>query len=171
MPNTKNIQTVKELSDKFQKAKAVYFTDYIGLDVASITDLRSQFFQSSVEYRVAKNTLIKLAAEKNDINGLEEFLTGPTAIAIAYDEPTVPARVLKKFTKIYKKPVVKGILFEGELLGGDEFETIADLPSREELLSKLVALLKSPMTQFVSTLSGPLTNLVGTLKSLKDKKS
>jgi len=171
MPNTKNIQTVEELSGKFQKAKAVYFTDYIGLDVASITDLRSQFFQSSVEYRVAKNTLIKLAAEKNDINGLDEFLTGPTAIAIAYDEPTVPARVLKKFTKSHKKPVVKGILFEGKLLGGDEFEMIADLPSREELLSKLVALLKSPMTQFVNTLSGPLTGLVGTLKSLKDKKS
>jgi large subunit ribosomal protein L10 len=171
MPSAKNVQTVDELSAKFQKAKAVYFTDYLGLDVASVTDLRSRFYRSEVEYRVAKNTLIKLAAEKNNIEGLDEFLTGPTALAISYGEPTAPARVLKEFAKTHEKPTVKGILFEGQILSGEEFQRIADLPSREELLAKLAALLQSPLVKLVNTLQAPLTKMVGVLNSLKEQKS
>ncbi len=171
MPNSKNISAVEELSSKFEKAKAVYFTDYLGLDVASITDLRRQFYDAEVEYTVAKNTLIKIAAEKHEITGLDKVLQGPTAIAISYGEPTAPARVLKNFTKTSDLPSVKGILFEGELLGGEEFKRLADLPSREELLSTLVATLQSPMTKLVRTLNASLTEFVGVLTSLKDKKS
>ena len=87
MPNKKNIEQVKELSDSFSKAKAVYFTEYHGLNVVDITKLRSEFFKADVEYKVAKNTLIKLAAEENKISGIEELLKGSTALAIAYDEP------------------------------------------------------------------------------------
>lgn len=171
MPNTKNVTSVAELKDKIGKASAIYFTDYLGLDVASITELRKQFFDTSVEYKVAKNTLIKIAAEENDISGLDDFLKGPTAIAISYDEPTTPAQVLKKFTKDHDLPNVKGILFEGKILGGEEFKRIADLPSREELLSMLAAMLQSPMTNFVRTLSAPMSSMVGVLNSLKDQKS
>ncbi len=171
MPNTKNIASVTELKEKIEKASAIYFTDYLGLDVASITELRKQFFETSVEYRVVKNTLLKIAAEENEINGLDDFLKGSTAVAISYDEPTTPARVLKKFTKDHDLPNVKGILFEGEILAGSEFKRIADLPSREELLSKLVAMLQSPMTNFVRTISAPMSNVVGALNSLKDQKS
>ncbi|MFQ6604202.1 MAG: 50S ribosomal protein L10 [Fidelibacterota bacterium] len=171
MPNSKNISAVEKLSSKFEKAKAVYFTDYLGLDVASITDLRRKFYEADVEYTVAKNTLIKIAAGEHEITGLDEVLQGPTAIAISYGEPTAPARVLKNFTKTNDMPSVKGILFEGELLGGEEFKRLADLPSREELLSTLVATLQSPMTKLVRTFSASLTEFVGVLTSLKDKKS
>ena len=170
MPNNKNIEQVKELKETFSKAKAVYFTEYHGLNVGEITKLRSEFFKADVEYKVAKNTLIKLAAEENKITGLEEMFKGSTAIAIAYDEPVAPAKVIKEFTKENDLPNVKGILFDGEFLPGEEFKRLADLPSKE-LLAKLVAMLNSPLQKLISTLNAPLQNAVGVLNSLKEQKS
>ena len=171
MPNKKNIEQVKELSDSFSKAKAVYFTEYHGLNVGDITKLRSEFFKADVEYKVAKNTLIKLAAEENKISGIEELLKGSTALAIAYDEPVAPAKVIKEFTKDSDLPSVKGILFDGEFLPGEEFKRLANIPSKEELLSTLVAMLNSPMQKLALTLNAPLQNMAGVLNSLKEKKS
>jgi len=171
MPNSKNIEQVKELSDSLSKAKAVYFTEYHGLNVEDLTKLRSEFFKADVEYRVAKNTLIKLAAEENKISGLEELLKGSTALAIAYDEPVSPAKVIKKFTKENDLPSVKGILFEGQFLPGEEFKKLANLPSKEESLSILVTMLNSPMQKLASTINAPLQSLAGVLNNLKEKKS
>ena len=171
MPNSKNIKQVKELSDSLSRAKAVYFTEYHGLNVEDLTKLRSEFFKADVEYRVAKNTLIKLAAEENKISGLEELLKGSTALAIAYDEPVSPAKVIKKFTKENDLPSVKGILFEGQFLPGEEFKKLANLPSKEESLSVLVTMLNSPMQKLASTLNAPLQSLAGVLNNLKEKKS
>jgi len=171
MPNKKNIEQVKELSDSFSKAKAVYFTEYHGLNVGDITKLRSEFFKADVEYKVAKNTLIKLAAEENKISGIEELLKGSTALAIAYDEPVAPAKVIKEFTKDSDLPSVKGILFDGEFLPGEEFKRLANIPSKEELLATLVAMLNSPMQKLALTLNAPLQNMAGVLNSLKEKKS
>mgnify|MGYP001478031948 FL=1 len=171
MPNSKNIEQVKELSDSLSKAKAVYFTEYHGLNVEDLTKLRSEFFKADVEYRVAKNTLIKLAAEENKITGLEELLKGSTALAIAYDEPVSPAKVIKKFTKENDLPSVKGILFEGQFLPGEEFKKLANLPSKEESLSILVTMLNSPMQKLASTFNTPLQSLAGVLNNLKEKKS
>ena len=171
MPNSKNIEQVKELSDSLSKAKAVYFTEYHGLNVEDLTKLRSEFFKADVEYRVAKNTLIKLAAEENKITGLEELLKGSTALAIAYDEPVSPAKVIKKFTKENDLPSVKGILFEGQFLPGEEFKKLANLPSKEESLSILVTMLNSPMQKLASTFNAPLQSLAGVLNNLKEKKS
>ena len=171
MPNNKNIEQVKELKETFSKAKAIYFTEYHGLNVGDITKLRSDFFKADVEYKVAKNTLIKLAAEQNMISGIDEVLIGSTAIAIAYDEPVAPAKVIKEFTKDYDLPRVKGILFDGEFLPGEEFKKLADMPSKEELLSQLVAMLNSPLQKLVSTLIAPMQNAVGVLNNLKEQKS
>ena len=171
MPNSKNIEQVKELSDSFSRAKAVYFTEYHGLNVGDLTRLRSEFFKADVEYKVAKNTLIKLAAEENKISGLEELLKGSTALAIAYDEPVSPAKVIKNFTKENDLPSVKGILFEGHFLPGEEFKKLANMPSKEESLSILVTMLNSPMQKLASTLNAPLQSLAGVLNNLKEKKS
>ena len=171
MPNSKNIEQVKELSDSFSRAKAVYFTEYHGLNVGDLTKLRSEFFKADVEYKVAKNTLIRLAAEENKISGLEELLKGSTALAIAYDEPVSPAKVIKEFTKENDLPSVKGILFEGQFLPGEEFKKLANLPSKEESLSILVTMLKSPMQKLASTLNAPMQSLAGVLNNLKEKKS
>ncbi len=171
MPNSKNIELLAELKDKLSRAKAVYFTDYLGLDVSSITDLLSQFFNADVEYTVAKNTLLKIAAKENNIEGLDEFLNGTTAIAISYDDPSSPAKVIMAFSKEHNKPNVKGILFEGNVLSGDEFQRIANLPSKPELLSQLVSMFQSPLTKLVGTLSAPMMNTVNVLNNLKEQKS
>ena len=171
MPSKLNKEQVIELTEKLKKAKAIYFTDYLGLDVSSITKLRKEFFDQEVEFLVAKNTLIKLAAENNKISGLEEFLSGPTALAISYDEPVKPARVIKKFAKMHLKPDVKGILFEGEVLEKDRFESIASLPNREELLSHFVGTIQSPLTGLAKILNTSMSNMVCVLTNLKNSKN
>ena len=171
MPSTFNKEQVIQLTEKLGKAKAIYFTDYLGLDVSSITELRKECFNQDVEFRVAKNTLIKLAAENNKIEGLEGFLSGPTALAISYDEPTIPAKVIKKFAKKHEKPEIKGILFEGEVLQNDRFESIASLPSREELLSHFVGTIQSPLTSLTRILNASMSNMVCVLTNLKNSKN
>ena len=171
MPNTKNINQVEQLTDKLAKAKAVYFTEYHGLNVEDITDLRREFSKNGIEFKVAKNTLIKLAANNNKLTGLNSFLTGSTAIALSYDDPTGPARILKQFKKEHKLPEVKGIIFDGEILEGKEFERIADLPTKEQSLSMLVSALSYPMTQLALTLKSSMTDLGNALSNLKDQKN
>jgi len=171
MPSEKNQDELAQLTEKLDKAKAVYFTDFVGLDVSSITELRSEFFKASIEFKVAKNTLLKLAAENINLEGLDDFLVGSTAIAISYDEPTAPAKVLKKFTEDHDKPEVKAILFDGEVLDGSEYLKFATLPTKDELLTKLVLMLNSPITILARTLSASMTNFVNGLNNLKNTKS
>lgn len=170
MPSVKNINSVKELSVKLDKAKAIYFTDYLGLDVVSVTKLRKNFVEKDVEFTVAKNTLIKLAAKEVGISGIDEFLEGPTAIAFGYDDPTSPARVIKEFLKDFDKPSVKGMIFDGEIFTSDQFDKIANLPSKEQLLSKLVGMLNSPMSKLSSVLNSSVSGLLGRLTQLNSKK-
>ena len=96
MPNKKNIEELKKLSESFSKAKAIYFTEFQGLNVGEITKLRSEFFKADVEFKVAKNTLVKLAAEDNNINVADELLKGSTALAISFDEPVAPGRLVRQ---------------------------------------------------------------------------
>ena len=141
MPSNKNFKEVKSLTEKLDKANAIYFTDYLGLDVVSITKLRKEFVSNDVEFTIAKNTLIKLAAKDVGIDGLDEFLSGPTAIALSYNDPTGPAKVIKSFLKDFDKPSVKGMILDGQIFQAEEFEKIANLPTREQLLSQLVGML------------------------------
>ena len=171
MPNKKNIEQLELLAEKFSRAKAVYFTDYLGLKVSEITELRSSFYDSGVEYLVAKNTILKLAAQKNKIQGLEGLFSGSTAIAISYDEPISPAKVIKDFNKENDLPSVKGILFDGDVLPGSDLERLAKMPSKEEMLSQLISMLHSPVQKFVSTISSPMQNMLGVISNLKEKKS
>jgi len=171
MPNLKNIEKVKELSNSFQKAKAIYFTEYHGLNVEQITRLRSMFFKENVDYKVAKNTLIKIALKNSEISDLDSLLSGSTAVAIAYDEPVSPAKIIKEFSKDFDLPSVKGILFEGQYFEGEHYKKFADLLSKEELVSKFAIMLNSPMSKLLSTINAPMQNLVGLLNSLKQTKS
>ena len=171
MPNKKNIEEVKTLSESLSKAKAVYFTEYHGLNVGDITKLRGEFFKANVEYRVAKNTLVKLAAIDNNIEISDDLLKGSTALAISFDEPITPAKIIKEFKKENDLPEVKGILFDGEFIPGSEYGRLADLPSKEQLLSKLVSMLNSPLQKLVSTINAPVQNTLGVLNNLKENKS
>lgn len=167
MPNQKNIKNVKELSEKLSMAKSIYFTDYLGLNVSDVTSLRKKFFESNVEYLVVKNTLLKIASIENKIELSDEILSGSTAIAISYDEPVAAAKIIKKFLKNHELPNIKGLLFEGSFLPVSDFNKIADLPSKNESLTKFVVMLKSPAQKFTDILSSPMVKLVTVLSGLK----
>ena len=171
MPSVKNIEKVKELSSAFKKAKAIYFTGYQGLNVEQITKLRSMFFKENVDYKVAKNTLIKIVLENSKIGDVDDLLSGSTAVAIAYEEPVAPAKIIKEFNKDFDLPYVKGILFEGEYFEGEHYKKFADLPSKEELIAKFAIMLNSPMSKLLSTINSPMQNLAGLLNNLKQTKS
>lgn len=167
MPNKKNIDQFNELKEIFSKANSVFFTKYKGLNVEAITKLRSEFYKNNVEYRVAKNTLLKLALDEAKLPKLDQALKGDTAIAVSYDSPVSPAKVLKKFNKDYDLPSVKAIIIEGETFSSEDFEKLANMDSKEMLLSQIVSLLQNPMRNLVSTLNAPMQNTLGVLKNIK----
>ena len=171
MPNAKNIKKVDELTEKLGRAKGVYLTDYIGLNVQDITDLRREFYENDVEYLVTKNTLLKIAANNSNLNDLDSVLNGSTAVAFSYEDPTSPARVIKKFTKDNELPKVKGIVIDGELIDGSEFDRIANLPTKEESIAKFAALLQSPLLKLIWALKSPMSDMTNMLNNLKEKES
>tara|TARA_Y100000816_G_scaffold252441_1_gene203445 strand:+ start:117 stop:632 length:516 start_codon:yes stop_codon:yes gene_type:complete len=170
MPNIQNKEEVKVLTEKIKESTAVYFAEYHGLNVEDINSLRSLFFEKNIEFRVSKNTLLKIACKNNNFNEIDDFLKGSTAVAFAYDDPSIPAKVFKDFTKERGLPSVKGIIFDGDILDGKDFNKIANLPSKEELLSKLVVLFGSPILKFALTVKRPMHDFVNILNQLKDKK-
>ena len=124
-----------------------------------------------MEYLVVKNTLLKIASEQNKINLGDELFSGSTAIALSYDEPVLAAKILKGFLKEHDLPSIKGILFEGTYLPANEFEKIANLPSKEESLTKIVVMLNSPVQNIVNLLNSPMIKLVNVLNGLKESKN
>tara|TARA_B100000287_G_C20529544_1_gene740237 strand:+ start:400 stop:918 length:519 start_codon:yes stop_codon:yes gene_type:complete len=171
MPNKKNIKNVEILTEKMSRAKSIYFTDYLGLDVSKITKLRKEFFENDVEFLVVKNTLLKIASVNNKIKLSDDLFAGSTAIAVSYEEPVAAAKVIKDFKKDYDLPTVKGILFEGNYLPAEEFSKIASLPSKEDSITKFAMMIKSPMQNLAMILKSPMSDFVNVLNSIKENKS
>ena len=169
-PRPEKVAEVDRLTTKFAEAKSVFFTDYSGLTVADVSDLRRQFRQNNVEYLVVKNSLARLGAIKAGHDGVVEHLKGPIALAIGYEDPAAPARVIANFLKKHEKPAVKACLIDGDILDGSEAAEIAKWPTREELLAKLVGSLNSPITGLVYALSGVLRQLVTVLDAIRKQK-
>ncbi len=170
MPRPEKIQQVQELTEKFKEAKAVYLTDFTGLDVIKATELRKRLREASVEYRVVKNTLAKMAAKNAGCDMLLDYLTGPTGLAFGIKDPIVPAKILTEFSKDNEKLKVKVGLFEGRVFDTKGVKQLALLPSREVLLSQLLSGLQAPISGFVGALGGILQKLVGTLDAVAKKK-
>ncbi len=173
MPNENNIKVVKELEDKIKGASALYFTKYTGMNVAQATQLRRDFRNNSVEYKVSKNTLTKIAAINAgyDSDKINELLIGQIGIAYADSDPTAPAKVIKDFIKENEDCLdVVGMIFEGDFFEADKYKEFASLPSKEELLTKFVVGLNSPMTKMSSMLNSIMVKMVTALNSLKEKK-
>ena len=145
MPNQNNIKVVKELEDKIKGSSALYFTKYTGMNVAQATELRKEFKNNSVEYKVSKNTLTKIAATNAgyDTEKIEQMLVGQIGIVYSETDPTAPAKVIKNFIKENEDCLdVVGMIFDGDFFAADKYKEFADLPSRDELLTKLVVGLK-----------------------------
>ena len=136
------VNTVKELSENFSNATAVFTTDQLGLTVSEITDLRNKIRPLGAKFTIAKNTLIRKAAEGSDFAELTQNLEGPTAVLFCFDNKDVePASELKSFTKDNEKVVFKGAYLDGAMLGADEAKAVAGLPSKDVLLSQIAGLL------------------------------
>lgn len=152
MPNAKVLeekkQLVQELKESFQDSVCTVITDYRGLNVAQVTELRKQLREAGVEYRVIKNTLLRRATSEIDLEGLNEHLVGPTAIAFSKEDAVAPAKVLQEFSKKNEHLKIQGGVLEGEIVNADQIKELADLPSREGLLSMLLSVLQAPVRNF-----------------------
>lgn len=164
-----NKDIVKEIQGKLETASSIVVTDYRGLNVSQVTDLRKELRDAGVEYRVLKNTLTRLAAKESGIEGLEDTLTGPNAIAFSPD-PVSAAKVLYKFAKDCDKLDIKGGVLEGKVVTKEELKALSELPSREVLLSMVLRSMVGPLTNFASVLNAPLRDLVGVLSAVKEQK-
>lgn len=170
MPKPEKIARVEELTEKLNEANSVFLTDFTGLNVQEINELRRSLKGASVEYQVVKNTLARLSVKSAGCEELLEFLEGPTAFAFGIDDPAAPARVMKEFRKNNEKLRFKACLFDGVLIGAEGIEEVASLPSREVLLARLMAGLNSPISNLVYSLNGILNKLVTVIDAVKKQK-
>ncbi len=160
-------RVVSELHEKLQELSAVIVTDYRGLKVEEITRLRRQLGEVSVEYRVVKNTLMRLASKETSLEGLSELFVGPTAMAFSNNDPLAPARVLLEFSKDIPMLEIKGGLVEGRVVGPHEIAAMAKLPGREVLLGNLLRQLKGGHFHLVNVLSAHIRKLVQVLEVIR----
>lgn len=170
MPKPEKIKAVAEMKALFESSDSYFVTDYQGLNVADMTDLRNNLRTNNVKYLIAKNTLIKIAAKDAGVEGLDEHLVGPTAIAFTSDDPAAAAKVLNDSFKERKLPRMKVFVVENEVFEGAEIIRLADLPPKNILLSQVVASVEAPFTELIGSLDGFFRELVGSIDALVDKK-
>ena len=173
MPRARKEQKVEQvelLTEKLKRAKVAVLTDYRGLTVSQMQELRGRLRTGDVEYRVVKNTLARRAAEAAGYGALEAELKGPVAIAFGYDDLGLPPRLINEFVRSTRlKLEVVGGLVEGRVFNRDQIKQLADLPSREVLLAQLLGTLQSPVGQLVGIMQTPVQQLVGVLDAYRLK--
>jgi large subunit ribosomal protein L10 len=169
MPTPKKEQELALLEDKFQRSKALVFTDFRGLSAQEMVGLRRLFRKSDLEYRVVKNTLARLAAKRTGLE-VEQFLVGPTGVLIGYSDAVLPFKLATEVAKRYKQYEIKGGLLEGQVVQAAEAVRIAALPSREVLLTRLAFVLQAPMQKLASDLSSIIRRLAIVLGEVRKKK-
>ena len=160
--------SVAELTKQFEDSTAVLLTEYRGLTVAELKELRDSIRQDA-EYAVVKNTLTKIAANKVGISALDDELKGPSAIAFVHGDPVAVAKGLRAFAKAHPHLVIKGGYFDGAALSADEVNKLADLESREVLLAKLAGAMKASLTKAAYLFNAPLSKAVRTVDALREK--
>ena len=154
---------VSELKDLMTGSKGVILVDYCGLTVAEDTDLRRKMREAGVTYMVAKNTFVRIAAKEAGIEGLDSFLEHNTALAFSAEDPVAPAKILSEFAKDHKALEIKAGILDG-------VKALADLPSREVLLAKLIGSMQAPISGLVNVLHGTLRNFVYVVDAVRQKK-
>lgn len=141
-------QLVSEIADKFRASESTILVDYRGLDVAEVTELRSQLRAAGVEFKVYKNTMSRRAVEEAELSELSDALVGPTAIAFSNEDVVAPAKILNGFAKEHEALEIKGGVIQGNVATVDQIKELADLPNYEGLLSMLLSVLQAPVRNF-----------------------
>lgn len=174
MPKTRKEKEkiVLELAESINKAKSLVFTDYQGLSVTDIEELRNKIQEKEGDYKVIKNSLFQKALEKSELKGIEVGeIKGPLALGFGFADEVAPAKEIHTFAKGKEVPKMSGGILEGKYLDEKEIVALAILPSKEELLARVVGSINAPVSGFVNVLAGNLRGLVSVLNNIKEAKS
>jgi large subunit ribosomal protein L10 len=163
-------QIAEDLRDRFSKSAIIVLTDYKGLDVAAMNDLRRKLRAEGIEYKVVKNSILIRASAGNDGDLIKDFFKGPSAVALSYDDPIAPAKVLAQFAKDNEKLEIKVGVLNGKVLDAIAIKALALLPPREVMLGQLLAALNAIPTSFVRTIAEIPRSFVGLLAAIRDQK-
>lgn len=161
---------VEDLREKFSKFKVLIVTDYKGLNVTTINELRRKLREADVEYKVVKNSLLVRASEDTDVSLIKDNFKGPSAIAVSYDDPVAPAKVLTQFAKDNEKLEIKAGVMDGKVLALGAIKALSALPSREALLGQLLSVLNGVPTSLVVALNNMPKKLLNVLQAIKQQK-
>lgn len=169
MPTAKKAQTIDELVDNLGRSQLTIVADYRGLTVSDLEGLRGTLRPLDAEFKVAKNTLTTIAAKQVGIDGMVDVLSGPTALVLAYGDIVAVSKAISDFARTSRILTVRGGVLADRVVTPDEITEIASLPSRAELLGRVVNLIASPMTRTVGVLSGPSRSLAYVLQARVDQ--
>lgn len=147
------VALVSEIAEKLQNSKSTIIADYRGLTVGQVTELRKRLREAGIEFRVLKNTMTRRAAEQVNLGEVNQYLTGPNAIAFSNDDVVAPAKILNSFAKEHKALELKAGIVEGKVINVEEVTALAELPNREGLLSMLLSVLQAPMRNLAYAVS------------------
>ncbi|MEA5002194.1 MAG: 50S ribosomal protein L10 [Christensenella sp.] len=161
---------VADVVDKMKRAQCMVVLDYRGLTVEEVTSLRNQFREVGVEYKVIKNNMLKRAADELNIEGVDEYFKGPSAVAFGYEDPVAPAKVLCKFVKGVNKTEIKGGILDGKVMDAAGINSLSKLPSKEELIAKMLGSLNAPVTNFALALQAIPRGLACALNAVVGQK-
>lgn len=171
MPNKQNIENVEKIAEELSGVSAMWVVDYRGLTVKEAETLRRAVREAGAHMSVYKNTLMRLALENAGMPSLDEALSGPSAFIFATGDPVASAKAIKDFAKESKKLVIKGGMMDGVAYNAEQVEAIAALPSREELIAKLLGTINNPMVKMVRVLNGPMEYFARAVSAIADQKS
>jgi large subunit ribosomal protein L10 len=163
-------QITEDLHDRFARSAIIVLTDYKGLDVTSINELRRKLRDANIEYQVVKNTLLVRAAEDTEIALIKDHFKGPSAVAISYDDPVAPAKILTQFAKENDKLEIKVGVLNGKILDVQAIKALAMLPSREVMLAHVLSTINAVPTSFVRVLAEVPRSMLNVLTAIKDQK-
>ena len=160
MPNARNVEAVAELEARLRENSVLFLTDYRGLTVTDLANLRRQLREAGVDYRVAKNTLIDIAARRIGLTGLEPYLTGPTAVALATGNEVAAAKALTDFARISRILTIKGGVLGKHAISSEDVAELATLPSKDQVQANLVGAVQGPMANLMGVLTNALSGIV-----------
>jgi large subunit ribosomal protein L10 len=171
MPKQSKIDAVAAIAADLKAVDVYYFVDYRGLTFAEATELRARLRKADANLKVVKNTLANIAAREAGVEGLSELLRGPTAIAYVHGDPVKVAKTIQDFIREKKKAAVRGGKLQHAVLTAGDIESLASLPSREQLVAQMVGAIASPLGGLVTVLAGPIRGLVVVLGQVQEQKA
>ena len=170
MPKQEKIEAVDEIKEKLDSARIAILTEFQGLNVAEMTELRKLFREADVDYKVYKNTLTQLAANQLGVSGVDEYLVGTTALAFSKNDPVASAKIVKNFSSKHDNFKVKAGILNRKVIVSEDVIALASIPPREVLLSMLMARLQSPISGLLNVLQAPIRDFVWVLKNLAEQR-